>query len=145
MAKIYVATSWRNTFQELVVKQLRADGHTVYDFKEDKGFRWSEIDPDWVNWNPTSYIAGLSHPRAKEGFSRDMTALDGSEICVYVMPCGPSASLEAGWAKGAGRRVVVYIPQLREPDLMVKMADLITTDLQDVRDYCLVYPDNRVG
>ena len=52
---------------------------------------------------------------------------------MYVMPCGVSASLEAGWACGAGKLVIVYVPGLREPDLMVKMADMVTNDLAAVR------------
>ena len=53
-------------------------------------------------------------------------------MCVYVMPCGVSASLEAGWACGAGKPLIVYVPGLREPDLMVKMADKITDSLWEV-------------
>ena len=33
MAKIYVASSWRNVFQQDVVAILRDLGHEVYDFK----------------------------------------------------------------------------------------------------------------
>ena len=33
MAKIYVASSWRNVFQQDVVDILRDLGHEVYDFK----------------------------------------------------------------------------------------------------------------
>ena len=33
MAKIYVASSWRNVFQQDVVNILRDLGHEVYDFK----------------------------------------------------------------------------------------------------------------
>lgn len=33
MAKIYVASSWRNVFQQDVVGILRDLGHEVYDFK----------------------------------------------------------------------------------------------------------------
>jgi hypothetical protein len=43
--------------------------------------------------------------------------------------------MEMGWAKGAGKVVIVYIPDLREPDLMVKMADFITTDLGQVKAF----------
>ena len=64
-----------------------------------------------------------------------MTALRECEACVYVMPCGVSASLEAGWAKGAGKPLIVFVPGLKEPDLMVKMADLVTDDIQVVRSF----------
>ena len=132
--KIYVASSWRNTYQPSVVQQLRDDGHDVYDFKDSEGFHWGEVDPHWQTWPPRGYLNGLEHPCAKRGFTRDMQALIECEACVYVMPCGVSASLEAGWACGAGKRVFVYVPALREPDLMVKMAELVTTELQAIRE-----------
>jgi hypothetical protein len=135
--KIYVATSWRNEFQPEVVDTLRKEGHDVYDFRGEEGFSWSEVDGDWLNWTPDQYLTGLRHPCAERGFQRDMKALRWCEACVYVMPCGPSASMEMGWAKGAGKIVIVYIPALREPDLMVKMADFITTDLGRVKAYLM--------
>lgn len=145
--KIYIASSWRNEFQPAVVKALREDGHEVYDFKGPGdgwggpgegpgGFAWSEVDPKWMNWtsNIPSYLMGLQHPRAEEGFLRDMDALRAADACIMVHPCGVSAAMETGWATGAGKKVFVYVPGLREPDLMVKMADLVTDDLQQIRD-----------
>jgi hypothetical protein len=133
MAKIYVASSWRNEFQPGVVEGLHTDGHEVYDFKGDADFRWREVDPDWQNWSPGTYLLGLAHPAAERGFGRDMAALVACDICVMVMPCGMSASLVAGWAKGAGKWTAVYVPGLREPDLMVKMADMVSADLFEIR------------
>lgn len=132
--KIYVASSWRNEFQPLVVSEFREDGHQVYDFKDGAGFRWAEVDDDWQSWpcDIPKYLKGLQHPCAERGFNRDMNALRDCDVCVYVMPCGVSASLEAGWAKGAGKPVAVYVPGLREPDLMVKMANLVTADLVEL-------------
>ena len=138
MAKnIYVASSWRNTFQPSVVKSLREDGHKVYDFMDSEGFHWSEVDRQWQRWssNIPMYLEGLNHQCAIRGFNRDMSALKECDVCVYVMPCGVSASLEAGWARGAGKPLIVYVPSLKEPDLMVKMADLITDSLETVRSY----------
>lgn len=132
---IYVASSWRNVHQPAVVAHLREDGHTVYDFKDSDGFHWTEVDPNWLRWdtNIPQYLAGLRHPCASRGFLRDMAALKACDVCVYVMPCGVSASLEAGWACGAGKRLIVYVPELREADLMVKMAHLVTNDLAYIR------------
>ena len=86
--KIYVASSWRNTFQPQVVAALREDGHDVYDFKDAEGFHWSEVDNDWQDWpsDISKYLKGLQHPCAERGFNRDMTALQESDACVYVMP-----------------------------------------------------------
>ena len=50
MAKIYVASSWRNPYFADVVSCLRAAGHEVYDFRNPPhgghGFKWAEIAPD---------------------------------------------------------------------------------------------------
>jgi hypothetical protein len=145
--KIYVASSWRNTYQPTVVANLRQLGFEVYDFKGAGdgwgnnigagGFGWSEIDPSWKDWitDIPTYIKALNHPRAIEGFNRDMDALKTSDICVMVNPCGQSAHAEMGWSAGAGRPTAVYCPAIREPDLMVKMADLVTDKWNEVEDW----------
>ena len=47
--KIYVASSWRNTFYPEVVARLREAGHDVYDFRSgDPGFKWSSKEPMFV-------------------------------------------------------------------------------------------------
>ena len=44
MAKIYVASSWKNPYQPDVVKKLREQGHQVFDFRNPPdgkgGFFW---------------------------------------------------------------------------------------------------------
>lgn len=130
--KIYVATSWRNDYQPGVVGALRNEGFSVYDFREKDAFSWRSVDPNWQAWTPAQYLNGLAHPFAERGYKRDMAALVDCDACVYVLPCGPSASLEMGYARGAGKLCVAHVPELREPDLMVRMAHLVTTELQAV-------------
>lgn len=136
---IYVASSWRNLFQPLVCDALHKDGHTVYDFRHPEpgndGFSWKAIDGGWELWSPKQYLAALANPIAERGFALDMTALRAADVCVMVMPCGMSASLELGYAVGAGKRTAVFVPAIREPDLMVKMADLVTADLAELREW----------
>jgi hypothetical protein len=112
--KIYVASSWRNPWQPGVVKLLRKLGHEVYDFREptpgERGFAWSDIDPDWNDWRPKAYRAALDHPVARNGFRRDIEALNDCDACVMVLPCGSSASLELGIAIGAGAHTAVLFP-----------------------------------
>ncbi len=127
--KIYVASSWRNAFQPSVVAALREAGHFVYDFRnpswDDTGFQWSEIDPDWQEWDFSEYRECLNHPIAKHGFDSDMNAMDKSEACVLVLPCGRSAHLELGWFVGRGRKTCILHPPTEsvEPELMAKMVD----------------------
>ncbi len=130
--KIYVASSWRNPFQPDVVKNLKKLGHKVYDFrnpkKGDNGFQWSQIDPNWENWSSDEYVKALEHPIAERGFKYDFDAMKWADCCVMVLPCGRSANTEAGWMKGAGKKVFIYQPIKQEPELMYKIYDGIITD-----------------
>jgi hypothetical protein len=131
--KIYVASSWRNGYQPDVVAFLRQNDHEVYDFRNpapgNDGFNWREIDPGWRDWTIPQYVAALNHPIAQAGFGLDMNALRWCDACVLVLPCGRSAHLEAGWAAGAGKQVVIYAPNPKEePELMYLMtAGVVTT------------------
>jgi hypothetical protein len=130
--RIYVASSWRNSFQPQVVLDLRADGHEVYDFRHpapgNNGFHWSEIDLGWKDWSAPEFRSALNHPIADRGFACDMDALRSAEAVVLLLPCGRSAHLEAGWAAGAGKRVLILLdPNGNEPELMYKMAEVYTT------------------
>ena len=63
---IYVASSWRNHYQQAVVMALRGLALDVYDFHNpapgNTGFAWSDIDPLWKAWSPAQY-------RSSEGAS----------------------------------------------------------------------------
>jgi hypothetical protein len=128
MSKIYVASSWRNDIQPQIVKLLRENGHEVYDFKnpteDEHGFHWSEIDPNWKEWDCKEYITSLAHPIAEHGFSRDWGAMQWADTCVLVLPCGRSAHIEAGYFVGANKRLIIFIVK-DEPELMYKMATKI--------------------
>ncbi len=125
MRRVYVASSWRNEIQPLVVYALRAAGHEVYDFKNprpgDHGFHWSEIDPNWKSWTVDQYRQALRHPIARDGFASDFNAMQWADTFVLVLPCGRSAHLELGWAAGQGKEAHVLSLEACEPELMVNM------------------------
>ena len=131
--KIYIASSWRNQIQPVAVTYLQSNGFEVYDFKnpsdKDKGFHWSEIDPQWQAWSPEKYIESLNHPLAENGFKKDWEAMVWAEACLLLMPCGRSAHLEAGYFVGAKKPLVIMVDN-GEPELMYKMADKIVVDLE---------------
>lgn len=123
--KIYVASSWRNTYQPEIVVALRVAGHDVYDFKQpvpgDEGFHWSEIDGGWKNWSVSEYAQALDHPIAARGFASDMGALDAADLVVLVLPSGRSASWEYGWWCGKTKKQgIVHCPEKVEPELMYR-------------------------
>jgi len=136
--KIYAASSWRNNYQQGVVAELRLWGHEVYDFKNPParaGFGWEEIHTDWQKWTTDEYLMALEHPLAEAGFRSDFDAMEWADACVLILPCGRSAHLELGWFAGKGKPTAIYSPEPMEPELMVKMCDLVTGDLHQVRDW----------
>ena len=136
MARIYVASSWRNPYFPDVVNRLRAAGHEVYDFRNPlrggAGFHWTDIDPKAPEWTYAQYAEGLHHPLAERQFQADIDALTWADTCVLVLPCGRSAHTEAGWMAGAGKRVVAYLPEMVEPELMYKLFDGVAGSLEEL-------------
>ena len=96
------------------------------------GFHWTDIDENAPNWTFEQYAEGLHHPLAEKQFSADMEALEWADTCVLVLPCGRSAHTEAGWMAGAGKRVIAYIPEMVEPELMYKLFDGVVGSLDDL-------------
>ena len=139
MPRIYVASSWRNQYQPEVVAALRKAGHEVYDFRNPKdnpgGFHWADVDENWQEWQPEEYIRNLTHPVAEKGFKADLDAMLWADTCVLVLPCGRSAHTEAGWMAGAGKKVIVYIPEMQEAELMYKLFDFVSGDLDEIIGY----------
>ena len=148
MAKIYVASSWKNPYFVEVVARLRAEGHEVYDFRNPPhgghGFKWTEIAPDMgvgaagcavgaaTEWTFAQYREGLKHPKAERQFAADLEAMLWADTCVLVLPCGRSAHTEAGWFSGRGLKTIAYIPQFDEPELMYKLFDSVVGTLDEL-------------
>lgn len=133
--KIYVASSWRNQEQPFIVKTLRMNGHQVYDFKNpeegNRGFHWSDIDPEWKSWSPEKYRECLDHPIACQGFQADYDAMEWADVFVGVQPFGRSASIEMGWAAGQEKSTILLL-ESGEPELMVKVFDHICCNIHEV-------------
>lgn len=87
MAKIYVASSWRNSYQLDVVSFLRNEGHEVYDFKNpphgNGGFQWSDIDPNWQYWTTAQYREALNHPIAQKGLIQISMVCSGRMFALW--------------------------------------------------------------
>ena len=133
---IYVASSWRNEYYPEVVVKLREAGFDVYDFRNppsgDPGFKWGSIDPGFMDWTPSQYRNMLRHPKAERQFQNDIEAMQACDVCVLVLPCGRSAHTEAGWFAGKGKRVLAYIPEKQEPELMYKLFDEVCCSIKEL-------------
>ena len=137
MARIYVASSWRNPDQPEVVRLLRLKNHTVYDFRNPfngiPGFSWSEVDDNWKTWTAEQYRHNLlTHPICARGFMSDFRAMQMADTCVLLLPSGRSAHLEAGWFCGANKRVIILTRDGEEPELMALLATDIATSMDEV-------------
>lgn len=134
--KIYVASSWRNLLQPAVVTRLRAAGHEVYDFRNpehgDHGFSWKQIVPEPPPWSAVQTKEILESSVAERGFNLDFNAMKWADACVMVQPCGRSAAMELGWMAGAGKLTIALLADGQEPELMIKIATHICTEIEDV-------------
>ena len=127
--KIYIATSWRmeNT-AVLLAKRLREEGFKVDCFCEDRAgrcvFHWSELadkKEDIKNYDAKSFI---DNPKVQRAFKEDKKWLDWADACVLLLPSGKSAHLEAGYAKGQGKKLYVLGGFIKgEFDVMYNFAD----------------------
>ena len=136
MARIYVASSWRNKYFPEVVTRLREAGHEVYDFRNPPhggaGFHWTDVDPDAPNWTYAQYAEGLHHPLAERQFQADIDALTWADTCVLGPPCRLRAHPAAGWPAASGVRVLAYLPDMLEPELMYKLFDAVAGSLDEL-------------
>ena len=136
MRKIYLASSWRNSFQPQAVELLRMAGHEVYDFRNPPhgrgGFAWSSIDPNWQSWTARQYRDALKHPIAEAGFRSDLDGMIWADTGIVLLPCGRSAHLEIGWMAGNLKHTIVWTHDGEEPELMALLANEICVSIEEV-------------
>ena len=126
-AKIYVASSWKNTSHDRIVKKLQEEGHKVYNYRvQNEAFQWSSIDPNYLSWTAQQQIEVLNHPYAIKAWEKDFNAMQWADICVLLCPAGKSAHGEAGWFVGAGKILIIFLPEPNtEPELTYSLANYI--------------------
>ena len=108
--KLYIASSWKNAAAcaKLAVF-LRQLGHEVDCFSEPRPgrgvFCYSELTDVLADLDAINFLRA---PRVQRAFLEDLRWLDWAEGVVLYLPCGRSAHLEAGYAVGQGKRLVIY-------------------------------------
>jgi len=127
--KIYIATSWKNeSVAKGVANILRIDGHEVDCFCDPSSgryvFHWTEFvktEDELKNYDAISF---LNDPRTQRAFKEDKGFIDWCDAVVMIHPCGRSAHLEAGYAKGSGKKLYMWgIFPKGEFDVMYGFAD----------------------
>jgi hypothetical protein len=130
--KIYIASSWKN--ESWLIKlaiSLKEEGHSVDLFCESYSDRYV-FDYRKLNNNPyqeMNCIAFLQQSQSKRAIYEDKKWLAWADCCVLVLPAGRSAHLEAGYAKGQGKRLYILgeFPK-GEFDVMYGFADGLFSD-----------------
>ena len=133
--KIYIASSWKNVDDvRVIAATLRELGFDVDDFTDDtKGrfvFHYSELGEiqklDAINF--------LKDERSQRAFQEDKKWIDWADCVLLFLPAGKSSHLEAGYAKGSGKKLVIY--QFHYPkgefDVLYGFADLLTDDFDEI-------------
>jgi len=127
--KIYVASSWKNQSAVLSLAELlESHGFEVDAFcrSTDKryAFHWSEFVDNEAELQQYDALSFVNDPRVRRAFVEDKKWLDWADTVIMLMPCGRSSHLEAGYAKGQGKRLFIYgeFPQ-GEFDVMYGFAD----------------------
>lgn len=133
---IYVATSHKNVYHTDTVSALKQAGYTVYDFKNPGPggplLSWPEPYTNCTDWTLDNAIDAIQHPESMDVYNADYTALNKADMVVLILPCGVSAHIEAGFARGQNKPVVVYIPEKMPPELMYNMFYMYCDTLDDL-------------
>ncbi len=136
--KIYVASSWKNGDDvKVIAAYLREKGHEVDCFADTSTgryvFHYSEIE----SFEDLDAINFLYDRRSQKAFNEDKKWIDWSDCVLLVLPAGKSAHLEAGYAVGKGKHLIIYQQTFPkgEFDVMYGFADMITDDFNVVMDY----------
>lgn len=127
--KIYIASSWKNAALVLMWKgELERHYHEVDAFCDCSSgrfvFNFAEIE----NHEQLNAIDFLLDKRTQKAFQEDKKWLDWADCCLLILPAGNSAHLEAGYAKGKGKLLIVWQDEFPagEFDVMYGFADLVT-------------------
>lgn len=111
---IYISSSWKNRDRvRKLAQDLRALGHTVYDFTDPASRGEPELPPERfpVQFDPAThdYAAYLaSSPEYERAVAGNLNwILERCDLCVLLLPCGADSHADWGAAVGAGKRSVV--------------------------------------
>jgi len=124
---VYLIGALKNQRIPDIGNLLRGQGYDVMD----EWFTPGEMAD--LNWQEYSRRRGLSYQEALRGraaqniFLFDRSYIDMADVVVLAMPAGKSAMLELGYAKGRGKKTVLFLDG-QDPDrydIMPNFADLI--------------------
>ena len=145
MSRIYIASSWRNGFQQQLVQELRKRGHKVYDFRHPNG---RNDAPVWESVSITQNLRSAYKEKCLNGkdfkrmlldrlsverFNEHFSAMQDADTCILLLPAGRSSHIEAGHMNGMGKRVFVMDTSKEvTPELMYLALDDYFSDFEEL-------------
>ncbi len=145
--KIYMASSWKmiDKVRELA-QLLRDNGHEVDDFTDSSRGRYVFFFKDLPGYEDLNAITLLDHEPAVKAFVEDKKYIDWSEVVFLLLPSGKSAHLEAGYAVGSGKKLIIFQESypFGEFDVMYGFADLITSDMKEALKFLSAIDERKV-
>ena len=127
MAIVYVASSWTNSNHQPVLAALEEQHVSFYDYRTRAGFKWEQVDDNWLDWDAEAFRSALLLPKSQVAYGTDLHGLMTCPATLLVMPSGNSAHLELGFAAARNKRTAIFFPPhtYDRPDLMYRLADNI--------------------
>ena len=136
--KIYIASSWKNVYLVRTWAEfLRSKGFEVDDFTDNSRGRYVFYFADICNPEETDAIQLLQMSEAQKAFDEDKKWIDWADVVFLLLPAGKSSHLEAGYAKGQEKKLIIFQEQYPkgEFDVMYGFADLLTDDPCEVIEF----------
>jgi len=124
---IYVIGSLRNADIKKLAVDLRGIHNGFYSVFDDWFSAGPRADDEWLEhqkFKGNSMKQALAGPAAQHVCAFDKKHLDMADVVVLAMPAGKSGHLEAGYAKGTGKKVyVVFDKEPERWDVMYNLLD----------------------
>lgn len=136
--KIYLASSWKNEFLLKNIKYFLKNGGNAVDLFCDlsgnaRKFIFSfDLLGDIKRENN---ITIRQHSVIENAFLENKKWIEWADLCIMVLPCGKSSHLEAGYAKGIGKKLIIFAPTgfpLGDLDVMYNFADYMCCTFEDL-------------
>lgn len=141
--KIYMASSWKNAgLVRTLSLVMQGIGHEVYDFTDaEKHFAFDAADierfagkRDEIDW-----LDFIDCPETLRAFQTDRAGINWADAVLMVLPCGRSAHMEAGYAVGRNKPLVIYgdLPK-GEFEVMYEFANACIRRTDDLANDCAI-------
>lgn len=119
--KIYITSSPGSVHHQVLASLLRTQGHQVYDASSPE----HKFDDPMYFARDTPLLSSHAYLDSRIAYQtaslviENMDAMERADVCVLLLPSTPSSHVCAGYMKGLGKKVFVYIEnQVMQPEPM---------------------------